>query len=64
MLDFDHFKRINDEYGHQAGDNVLKASADALNDCSRKTDFIGRIGGEEFVIVLPNTDYETALILA
>lgn len=64
MLDFDHFKRINDEYGHQAGDNVLKASADSLNDCSRKTDFIGRIGGEEFVIVLPNTDYETALILA
>ncbi|MBK6511438.1 MAG: diguanylate cyclase [Haliea sp.] len=64
MLDFDHFKHINDEYGHQAGDNVLKASADSLNDCSRKTDFIGRIGGEEFVIVLPNTDYETALILA
>jgi diguanylate cyclase (GGDEF)-like protein len=64
MLDFDYFKSINDNYGHQAGDAVLKASADSLVDCSRKTDFIGRIGGEEFVIVMPNTDYETALKLA
>lgn len=64
MLDLDHFKSINDNHGHQVGDSVLEATAASLNDCSRKTDFIGRIGGEEFVIVLPNTDYETALTLA
>ncbi|MCB1704020.1 MAG: diguanylate cyclase [Halioglobus sp.] len=64
MLDFDHFKSINDTHGHQMGDRVLKTSADALLECSRKTDFVGRIGGEEFVILLPNTDYATAQRLA
>lgn len=64
MLDFDHFKSINDNHGHQVGDRVLQASADALLECSRKTDFVGRVGGEEFVILLPITDYATALRLA
>ena len=64
MLDFDHFKSINDNHGHQMGDRVLQVSADALLECSRKTDFVGRVGGEEFVILLPITDYVTALRLA
>jgi diguanylate cyclase (GGDEF)-like protein len=64
MLDLDHFKAINDTHGHQVGDSVLKSTADSLMECSRKTDFIGRIGGEEFVMLLPNTDYATALKLA
>jgi diguanylate cyclase (GGDEF)-like protein len=64
MLDLDHFKNINDKHGHQAGDRVLKSCADSMLDCSRRTDFIGRVGGEEFVILLPNTGYATALKLA
>ena len=64
MLDLDHFKAINDTHGHQVGDRVLKSTADSLMESSRKTDFIGRIGGEEFVMLLPNTDYATALKLA
>lgn len=64
MLDLDHFKNINDKHGHQVGDSVLKSCADSLLQCSRRTDFIGRIGGEEFVVLLPNTDYATALKLA
>ena len=64
MIDLDNFKSINDTYGHQIGDSVLKSSAGSLMECSRKTDFVGRIGGEEFVVLLPNTHYETALMLA
>ncbi|MDL0432702.1 diguanylate cyclase [Marinobacter sp. TBZ242] len=55
-IDFDHFKRINDEYGHAAGDSVLKATSKLLADSVRSVDVIGRIGGEEFVVLLPEMD--------
>ena len=54
MLDIDHFKRVNDTYGHAAGDQVLRAVAAALVDSVRPMDLVARIGGEEFGIVLPN----------
>lgn len=64
FVDLDHFKRINDEHGHEAGDNVLKAVASCMNARLRKTDVLGRIGGEEFLAFLPDTDAVGALILA
>jgi diguanylate cyclase (GGDEF)-like protein/PAS domain S-box-containing protein len=60
MIDLDHFKRINDTHGHEAGDLVLKAIADTLAEQSRRGDFACRYGGEEFVIVMPNVTLETA----
>lgn len=57
MLDVDHFKRVNDGYGHLAGDRVLKIIGTELQKRLRKTDFIARFGGEEFVVLLPNTPY-------
>lgn len=60
MMDIDHFKRVNDTYGHEAGDLVLRAISDALCDQSRRGDFACRYGGEEFVIVMPNINLETA----
>jgi diguanylate cyclase (GGDEF)-like protein len=53
-LDIDHFKRVNDTYGHNAGDLVIKAVAGALMDCVRPMDLVARVGGEEFAIILPN----------
>jgi diguanylate cyclase (GGDEF)-like protein len=53
-LDIDHFKRINDTWGHVAGDQVLRAVASALMDCVRPMDLVARVGGEEFAIILPN----------
>ncbi|WP_373036122.1 diguanylate cyclase [Sulfurimonas sp.] len=64
MFDLDRFKQINDTLGHLAGDEVLKKFADILRDNSRKTDIAGRIGGEEFALILPNTEIQNALILA
>lgn len=64
MLDVDYFKRINDNYGHDMGDNVLKHLTILLQENLRNTDILGRLGGEEFGILLPNTDSDQAIILA
>jgi diguanylate cyclase len=63
IWDIDHFKNINDTYGHKSGDKVLALTAKQLQDHTRDTDFIARFGGEEFVMLLPNTDKESALVL-
>jgi diguanylate cyclase (GGDEF)-like protein len=55
LVDVDHFKSINDRYGHDAGDAVLRVVADVIAGSSRQTDFVGRIGGEEFAVLLPET---------
>ncbi|HEX2542057.1 MAG TPA: GGDEF domain-containing protein [Caldimonas sp.] len=54
MIDIDHFKRVNDAHGHQAGDLVLKAVAASLSECVRPMDTVARFGGEEFSMILPN----------
>jgi two-component system, cell cycle response regulator len=64
MFDVDHFKRINDSYGHTEGDRVLREIAAAAGSMIRATDLLGRVGGEEFLIVLPNTPVEGAVLLA
>ena len=64
MLDLDHFKRVNDTYGHQAGDAVLRQFAGILRASARNVDVLGRYGGEEFTIVLPQTGPEGARTLA
>lgn len=64
MLDLDHFKRINDNYGHQTGDMVLKIFASQTKKVIRNIDFIGRYGGEEFVVLLPEIKLELALEIA
>jgi diguanylate cyclase (GGDEF)-like protein len=60
MIDLDHFKRINDSHGHEAGDHVLRAHADTLSRECRRGDFACRHGGEEFVVVMPNISVDTA----
>lgn len=61
VWDVDHFKQVNDTYGHSAGDKVLKAIAQLMKDRLRETDFIARYGGEEFVMFMPGIDEEEAL---
>ncbi len=60
MLDLDHFKRVNDDYGHTAGDEVLKTLADVLRPAIRRTDVLARIGGEEFAILFPEATLRQA----
>jgi diguanylate cyclase (GGDEF)-like protein/PAS domain S-box-containing protein len=60
LLDIDHFKGINDQHGHKSGDAVLQALAEIMQNTLREVDIIGRIGGEEFAILLPETDMDTA----
>lgn len=64
FIDLDHFKSINDRYGHEAGDAVLKAVAACLSGGARDCDVLGRIGGEEFSLFLPNTDMAGAEVVA
>ena len=64
MIDIDHFKKVNDTYGHLFGDIVLREVAQTLKKQTRRSDFVGRYGGEEFLIILPETSIEKALILA
>ena len=64
MIDIDHFKRVNDAHGHQAGDVVLKAVANALRDCIRPMDTVARFGGEEFSMILPNCPPSFGMMVA
>jgi len=63
MLDIDNFKRINDQFGHRAGDSVIREIAQTIRRCVRETDTVARWGGEEFVMLLPETVKENALQL-
>ncbi len=63
MIDIDNFKAINDQYGHPMGDRTLKAVALTLQKSTRETDFVGRYGGDEFLLILPETDKERALYI-
>ncbi|ANF27097.1 MULTISPECIES: sensor domain-containing diguanylate cyclase [Stutzerimonas] len=64
MFDIDHFKKINDSYGHQAGDAVIQQTAELVRQSTRDADIAGRYGGEEFVVLLPDTDSEGAVTFA
>jgi diguanylate cyclase (GGDEF)-like protein len=60
FVDLDHFKSVNDNYGHQVGDDVIRGAADMLRTCTRDTDIVARYGGEEFVILLPGSGEQAA----
>lgn len=64
IVDLDHFKLVNDRFGHQTGDRVLASSAHALASVSRRGDTAARVGGEEFALLLPETDKTEAIVLA
>lgn len=64
VCDIDHFKSVNDTYGHDVGDEVIKVFADTIKDCVRQKDFVGRVGGEEFVILLAETSLSEARAIA
>ncbi len=64
VLDLDHFKRLNDRHGHAFGDEVLRRAVRAVRGVIRRSDIIGRLGGEEFAVLLPKTPVETAIQMA
>jgi len=64
LVDLDHFKSVNDRFGHETGDNVLKAFAELLRRECRQTDIVGRVGGEEFALALPETSIAQAETVA
>ncbi len=64
IIDLDFFKRINDTYGHMAGDEVLRHISKRISDCVRETDFVGRYGGEEILVILPQTSLDAAQNIA
>lgn len=64
LMDIDHFKKVNDTYGHETGDEVLIRVADILRRSARETDFVARFGGEEFIGILPNTGATGATVVA
>ena len=64
MIDADHFKRINDTHGHAAGDAVLRHLAAGLSATFRSVDVVARLGGEEFVVLLPSCDVQAAMTVA
>jgi diguanylate cyclase (GGDEF)-like protein/PAS domain S-box-containing protein len=64
LIDIDHFKQVNDKFGHAVGDEALKSIAKLLIKLTRATDVVTRYGGEEFAVILPNTNKEGALIIA
>ncbi len=64
MIDIDHFKRVNDQYGHAAGDHVLQIFVEAIEEEIRNTDVLGRVGGEEFTLLLADTPMQAASYLA
>ncbi|OIQ94632.1 putative diguanylate cyclase YdaM [mine drainage metagenome] len=64
VLDLDHFKQVNDSHGHQMGDQVLQQFAQVVQGCLRRPDLLGRFGGEEFLVLLPDTPQQAANIVA
>jgi len=64
FLDLDHFKQVNDTYGHETGDQVLRLLAKVLMGAIRESDYVARYGGEEFLVLLPDTNLDGALVLA
>lgn len=64
MCDIDHFKKVNDTYGHLAGDQILQGVAKLIRSSSRDVDIVGRYGGEEFMVLLPETELDTGIVYA
>jgi len=64
MLDLDHFKKINDVYGHEVGDRILKQFAKTVTQSMRETNLTARLGGEEFVVLLPDTGAQACQVVA
>lgn len=64
MFDIDFFKKINDSYGHDIGDKILQELTTVVKQCTRKSDFLARIGGEEFCVIATETNYEDSMLLA